>query len=273
MSFRTTNEPCNPRPSRPTLSRVFNFSDRVFAKRLVGAPGRAPVQPSNATPQEVGRSNTPTKYVPYTSDKLDTWDALKGADGDCDTVFLLYSLCRIDAGSSGREYVSGWNREHIWPRSRMGIEGGLTPGIGTDLHNLFPTDASMNSSRGNRFFDEARRPVIDRSPPCAATPRTKSGTTECFFGDGTWEPPDESKGMIARAVLYMACVYADRGLKLVERPCELGMGVRSVLLRWNAQFALTEAELERDTCVHGIQGNHNPFVTDRTLADRVRWYR
>lgn len=272
MSFRTTKEPRSSRPTRRTLSLVFNFNDRVFAKRLISTSVRGPVEPSKVTPQEVGRSNTPTNYVPYTSDNLDTWDALKGADGDSDTVHLLYSLCRIDAGSPGREYVSGWNREHAWPRSRMGVEGNLTPGIGTDLHNLFPTDASMNSSRGNRFFDEARRPVIDRSPPCAATHGAR-GTTECFFGDGTWEPPDESKGMIARALLYMACVYADRGLKLVERPCELGMGVRSVLLRWNAQFAPTEAELERNTYVHGIQGNYNPFVTDRTLADRVRWYR
>lgn len=256
--------------SRPILTLAFNFGDTEAVRERAY---------KKLTPLQVGTIpiNRPQSYLPYTSNQRDTWDAVKEFDGDVNLVKLCYSKCKIPAGQSGDEYRSGWTREHIWPQSRMGTHGHMRPGIATDLHNLCPADSSMNSSRGNRFFGLGEQVVFDRSPACDQIARM-GGKTECRFGNETWEPPDTTKGMIARVLMYMACVYADRGLKLVERDRKtengkwpLEMGVLSVLLEWNDTYPPTDAERDRDKHIHSVQSNRNPFVSDPTLAYRVEW--
>ena len=48
----------------------------------------------------------------------------------------------------------GWNREHLWAQSRD-----MRPlQMKSDLHNLKPTDASINQGRSNLNFDEGGSP-------------------------------------------------------------------------------------------------------------------
>ena len=189
--------------------------------------------------------------LPYSSTGFDVWDALVVLDqapSDPAKVRLIYSGCAIDPGPRGSEYAAGWTREHLWPQSHGGPMTTGSPGIGTDLHNLAAADASVNSQRSDRDFkdlpDVPGNVVVDTSP-AAGCP----GPTLARAEAGVWEPPARSKGFVARALLYMASEYSDRGLRLVDgatRPGSLGVGVLSDVLAWNRQFPPAAWEIRRN---------------------------
>ena len=224
-------------------------------------------------------------HLPYTgrSPAADVWDAVCAADapaaqeggggdkGGLDKVQLLYSGYVIDPGPRDCEYrVGGWTREHVWPQSH----GGMTtsrPGIGTDVHNIFAADQSVNSARSEKDFADLPEGehVVD-----ASDTHGYSGALLAKTSDSFWEPPDKAKGGVARAMLYMACRYAGDGLRLVAGPTEKGgtaMGDLATLLAWNERFPPDSRERRRNDLVERFQGNRNPFIDDHGLAGLVDW--
>jgi endonuclease I len=71
-------------------------------------------------------------------------------------VILLYTG-RSQAKNTFGGGANDWNREHVWAKSHGGF--GNNPPAGTDAHHIRPTDASVNSSRGNLDFDMGGSPV------------------------------------------------------------------------------------------------------------------
>ncbi|XP_048562157.1 extracellular ribonuclease-like isoform X3 [Triticum urartu] len=115
----------------------------------------------------------------------DVWEALKildAADADhpeaSSEVIEIYSQRAVPKLLAGKS--DGWNREHLWPRSY-----GLTrrPSL-TDLHNIRPADANVNSSRGNKYYGG-----------CAATskkcsrPANREAAPDTETNSERWAPP------------------------------------------------------------------------------------
>lgn len=222
------------------------------------------------TPAEVGQTCQPVTRYPYSSRNTDVWDILKESDTDPDDsskVRLIYTNYTVDPGVAGEEYkLNNHNREHLWCKS-LGNMTTSSPGMGTDVHNLICADPSVNSTRNNKFYDYGGRQVKDNSPADGY-----SGDTECFTDSDSFEPPDSAKGIVARAVFYMACCYAKDGLQIVEEPNgDLQMGKLSVLTEWNDLFPPTDWEKRRNRVICKYQGNSNPFIDDYTLVNRVTW--
>ena len=91
------------------------------------------------------------RVVRYSSKNPDTADALARLDADPEqpkSVVLIYSRRSEPVSNFGTS--SGWNREHLWPNS-YGIDK-RGPAY-SDLHNLRPADASVNSARSNKIYD------------------------------------------------------------------------------------------------------------------------
>ena len=85
------------------------------------------------------------RVIKYSSSNPDTADALAELDADPNkpnSVILIYS--RRSEAISNFGTTSGWNREHLWCNS-YGIDK-RGPAY-SDLHNLKPADASVNSAR------------------------------------------------------------------------------------------------------------------------------
>lgn len=213
------------------------------------------------------RHVAPAKHLPYSGharDGPDVWDVIREADATMDgaKTRLLYSGYEIPPGERDAEYAAGWTREHVWPRSK----GGMTtsrPGAGTDAHNIFAADASVNSSRSNKMFRQlgvAGEAVFDKSPQGGADGRLLARASP-----HAWEPPDFSKGVVARALLYMACAYSE----------ELGsvdaVGSLADILEWNKRFPPDERERRRNDIVERYQCNRNPFIDDPSLSDKIDW--
>ena len=97
--------------------------------------------------------------IKYSSNNPDTADALAKLDAGPDnpnSVILFYS--RRSEAISNFGTTSGWNREHLWCNS-YGIDK-RGPAY-SDLHNLKPADARVNSARSNKVYDNSDK--SDRS--------------------------------------------------------------------------------------------------------------
>jgi len=168
---------------------------------------------------------------------------------------------------------NGWNREHIWAKSRGDF--GNAPGPGTDLHHLRASDVSTNSARNNRSFDEADEPYFDEDG-------IAKGETGCFTSNNEWiwEPRDERKGDIARMLFYMAIRYegenGEPDLKLVDYTPGRGdkspiHGKLSTLLIWHEADPVDNKERIRNNLIYDkYQGNRNPFIDHPEFA-RMIW--
>ena len=162
---------------------------------------------------------------------------------------------------------NGINQEHVFPRSR-GTDGNYAE---RDLHHLFPTRAAVNSSRGNDPFG-----VIDDAAPSAwyrggdrvtTTPADPEAWSQS--AGGTFEPRAEVRGDVARAMFYVAAVYA------AEVDGAWFRGQLDALLAWHEADPVSAYEAGRNGRVAQFQSGcgsgscDNPFVVDPTLAGRA----
>lgn len=196
------------------------------------------------------------------------WEALMVLDEDpenADRVILLYSRDSRAKSlrSQGNELDNWWNREHVWPLSRG--PGRSSTVAGTDLHHLFPADQNVNARRASLPFDRVRGGQRDPEAP---------GNR---FTPNAWEPDDAAKGVVARALFYMAIRYEphddvpDVGdLELAETAGSLTMARLSTLLSWHREFPVTETERRRNHLIFTeYQGNRNPFIDHPEWAEKV----
>ena len=190
------------------------------------------------------------------------WDLLAEAHADLqqpDHLHLLYAgrLQPIErtVANFGSD-LDAWNREHVWAKSH-GLGSPETRGPATDAHNLWPSDVTINASRGNKDFDNGGTPHHE-------APDTRSD------GD-SWEPRNAVKGDVARTMFYMTLRYeGDAGepdLRLVDRTGTSGatFGKLCTLMQWHALDAVSEEEQHRNGVIQAVQGNRNPFI------DRPEW--
>ncbi|BBH69823.1 hypothetical protein ACTI_65080 [Actinoplanes sp. OR16] len=182
------------------------------------------------------------------------WNALKVTDQDpanSSNVILLYSGTSrsktLNGGSSGN-----WNREHVWAQSHGDFGTGNGPG--TDLHHLRPEDVTINSTRGNKDFDNGGSAV--------------SGASGNYTDADSWEPRNAVKGDVARMIFYMAVRYeggdgfADLEVNnTVSNGSNPYLGKLSTLLAWNTQDPPDAAEKNRNQIIYAsYQHNRNPFI-------------
>lgn len=192
----------------------------------------------------------------------DVWEALKATDQDpADTanVILLYSGESRSADANGGD-SGDWNREHVWAKSHGDF--GTSPGPGTDIHHLRPTDVTVNSTRGNKDFDAGGDEV--------------EGAPGNFTDDDSFEPRDEVKGDVARMIFYMAVRYDGEefpDLELndeVDNGSEPLMGRSSELRKWHQEDPPDDFEKNRNEVIYDkFQHNRNPFVDHPEWADEI----
>ncbi len=203
------------------------------------------------------------RVIRYSSSNPDTADALAELDADpkdSDSVILIYS--RRSEAISNFGTTSGWNREHLWCNS-YGIDK-RGPAY-SDLHNLRPADASVNSARSNKIFDTSDTDDAKYQKPGHPEAELTSEDTD------SWEPPTNVRGEIARAAFYMDLRYS--GDKANENDLQLTndlsainsdsvfFGKLDTLLEWHIADPVDAAERVRNDLVHSdYQKNRNPFV-------------
>ena len=117
------------------------------------------------------------------------------------------------------------------------------------MYNVFPAVGVLHAVRGNR--PDAAFPGI---PPCFGTCQAKVKGTR-------FEPPQQTRGELARAALYMEQEYPE---------CRLSRPQRQLFEVWNIPDPVEAWECPRITGIEGLQGNGNTVVK-RGCAEAGLW--
>ncbi|NQZ07427.1 MAG: endonuclease, partial [Algicola sp.] len=200
----------------------------------------------------IQQGHTKLSYTPG------VWDALSFTDEDpnnSSNVLLIYKGNSINKATRAGQSSSqdAWNREHVWAKSHGFPSSGQW--AYTDIHHLRPSDVSINSSRGNKDFDNGGTAISE-----APENRTDSDS---------FEPRDEVKGDVARMVFYMDVRYEgsdSSGTPDLEIADYVGTGSQALLgklctlVAWHRADNVSAQEVRRNGRIHQVQGNRNPFI-------------
>lgn len=182
------------------------------------------------------------------------------------------------------------DKEHVWAKSHGFAPGNEDPskGAGTDLHHLIAADHYTNSSGHNNLDFGV---VSDKEKSKVIYSYNADGTKDIsgYRGDNAegievFEPLDEWKGDVARALLYMATRYSRKGDNTKEEPYlvltddwekedenDIFLGVQhglSTFLEWNEKDPVDDYERYRNDLIYkNVQNNRNPYV------DHPEWAR
>ncbi len=187
-----------------------------------------------------------------------------------DSVTCVYTGYRIYLNHNSTTprsdaYYAGINTEHTWPQSK-----GAYGNAKSDLHHLFPTRIEVNADRSSLPFDDIPDDLTNRWYRMDQILTTKPTSHIDEYSeleiDERFEPREDHKGNVARAMFYFYTMYKDQADG--DDPNFFAMQ-KYTLWRWNRQDTVDARERRRSSLIAAIQGNENPFVLDTSLVGRA----
>jgi hypothetical protein len=171
-------------------------------------------------------------------------EAANGQGAPQNRLTCIYTGVQISGFTSRTAAQNlGFNTEHVFPQSFFSENLPMR----ADLFHLFPATESSNNIRGNLPFGTV------------SSPDWQSGGSK--RGGGRFEPRNEAKGRIARAMLYFVVRYQNYQSFL--------NGQEAVLRAWHFAYPPDSLEIARNEAIFLRQGNRNPFIDYPQLAERI----
>jgi endonuclease I len=161
-----------------------------------------------------------------------------------------------------------YNREHLVPQSSFNSEDPMQ----SDIHHVIPSDGRVNNFRGSLVFGNVA------SANWTSTNGSKRGSSAMSGYSGTvFEPIDEFKGDIARALLYFSVRYENTvdGYTSFEmfdgsNDAVFYTWAIELLLDWhNNVDPVDQRERDRNNAAYDFQNNANPFVDHPEYASMI----
>lgn len=186
-------------------------------------------------------------------------------------IYCVYTGLEVTADGSRTPGPSGseFNTEHVWPQ---GFFDSASPMV-SDIHHLFPTWQTVNSIRGSLKFADILDSETDTWLYNGAQSTSIPGSNINLYSEATstaFEPREDFKGNVARAIFYFWTLYQDNTDVLAEGTNETFFsGMKETLYEWHVQDPVNADEVARSLGIESIQGNKNPFIHDTTLIRRA----
>ena len=184
-------------------------------------------------------------------------------NGNLNTIYSDYSINLFGSTEPIQDALAlGVNTEHLFPQS---FGAGQQPAK-SDLYNIFPAREDVNNYRSNKPFHEIENQFTDRWYFLDAFSENIPAENIDSYSEGNsefWEPREEVKGDIARAIFYFYLIYddvADSDFFTLMLP---------TLTEWNKLDIVSEEERNRMSKIKVLQQNENPFIIDSTISDRL----
>lgn len=191
------------------------------------------------------------RVLGYDAARDSMYARVEDPDND-DLLADIYTGRVATVNSRATAATANFNTEHSWPQSK----GALNDPAMSDIHHLFPSDATANSERSNLPFGVVVTPSWTSPDPDGDGDVSKRGLDA--NGTMVFEPRNAKKGDIARAILYFYVRYNSRrtpnftlGNFLIEEP---------TLIQWAAADPPDAFERQRNSLAFRAQGNRNPFI-------------
>lgn len=164
---------------------------------------------------------------------------------------FTYTQQHTSIGPDQIPSVDYLNTEHTWPQSRFTNRYSKEVQK-TDLHHLYPTDTQMNSKRSSLHFGDVVQEVEELK--CSLSKLGHSANGGIVF-----EPPDNHKGNVARAIFYFATRY---DMKISPRE-------EAALREWHQQDPVDAFEYQRNEEIYKLQNVRNPFIDFPELVNYI----
>ncbi|MBN2830563.1 MAG: endonuclease [Candidatus Cloacimonetes bacterium] len=148
------------------------------------------------------------------------------------------------------------NCEHTFAQSWFGDSEVSTKRA--DINHLFPSNSNVNSSRGNLPFDV----VVNVGNTFTYDNGYVSKRGSNINGLTCFEPADQHKGNLARALLYFNVRY---NMTLTQG----GINMLETLLQWNVSDPVDTLEQQRNDGIWEFQNNRNPFIDHPEYVDYI----
>ncbi len=173
-----------------------------------------------------------------------------------------YTSTNDQCGSYGAE-GDCYNREHLFPQ---GFFNEALP-MKSDAHFVVPSDGKVNGIRSNYPFGKVG------SASSTSTNGSKLGSNlDSDYSSGytgtVFEPIDEFKGDVARAMFYVATRYQDVITSWDSWPMVDGTNTqvyantfKNILLAWHQLDPVSSYEIGKNNEIYyNFQGNRNPYI-------------
>jgi endonuclease I len=160
-----------------------------------------------------------------------------------------------------------YNREHTIPQSTF---NGNSP-MYSDIHHVVPSDGYTNGQRGNLPFG-----TVSSANWTSQNGSKRGSSNVSGYSGNVFEPIDEFKGDIARAILYFVTRYEDTvdGYSFdmfngTENQALENWAI-DMLLDWHYNVdPVDQRERDRNDAAYDFQGNANPFVDHPEYANLI----
>ncbi|GAA4383024.1 endonuclease [Hymenobacter koreensis] len=182
-------------------------------------------------------------------------------------VYSGYEEARPLSFSSTSTTMQNINCEHTVPQSWFNEVERMR----SDIHHLFPTVIQWNSDRGSDPFAEIPDAQTTKWIRLLGSQTTVPTANIAEYSEDTntqFEPREDHKGNLARAVFYFYTVHAgqtfDAGKGVLS-----AVGDPATLYQWHLQDPVDAREQERNRRAAASQGNYNPYINDPSLVARA----
>ncbi|OUW63593.1 MAG: hypothetical protein CBD58_00055 [bacterium TMED198] len=211
------------------------------------------------------RQNYKTTSTPgYDNARDILYSQVDSQDGSLRGIYTNFEIqLNPNADPSSNAYDQGIDCEHLWPQS---MYQGTNP-MKSDMHHLRPCKSNVNSSRGNKPYNEINDSStnnwywlnINSSNIPNSNIDEYSESSSSFF-----EPREDKKGDIARSMFYFYTMYSEVANDNFFEP------QMEILLQWHYQDPVNSTEIDRTWKIAQYQQNKpNPFILDSTLIQRA----
>ncbi len=206
---------------------------------------------------------------------------LTDCDPEQDSLLIdIYGGCRFDVSQTGSNCYADscfcYDKEHLFCQSWMGGAANSSCPSFSDYHHIFPCDGGINRARGNMYFGEVENPnkryrMGTKYGPLSFTSRQGN---EVPHSGSAFDPMDEYKGDIARALFYVATRYMfeDEGFSTeyaMNERSQLRPWAVEMLLDWHIGDPVSEKEIARNNAIYTIQHNRNPYIDHPELVNMI----
>ncbi|WP_055437604.1 endonuclease [Lacinutrix algicola] len=174
----------------------------------------------------------------------------------------------VDEGGNQNSEGDCYNREHIVPQSSFNSAFPMQ----SDIHHVIPTDCRVNNFRSSYPFAN-----VANATWTSLNGSKRGSSAAAGYSGVVFEPIDEFKGDIARAILYFATRYENTIDGYTSFEMFNGSNDQvffpwaiDTLLDWhNNVDPVDQRERDRNNAAFNFQGNANPFVDHPEYADLI----
>ncbi|MDY0214393.1 MAG: endonuclease [Bacilli bacterium] len=193
-------------------------------------------------------------------------------------IHKLYADYNDDINTADRFRNEGasrvsFDKEHMWPQSLGNF--GRTGGAGSDFHSLWPSDVKGNQQAHSNYSFGIPETGVEEFMNDYGTFVGRNGYI-AGSPNKVFEPLDQYKGDVARAMFYMPARYYEY-VDALHPKLELvnsspnghtastsitgKAGVLTTLLEWHELDPVDDYEIKRNNLIaNNYQMNRNPFI-------------